>query len=342
MNVQDEHRRRLTVRRQHLCWVFVLLIQLSLVGCGKVKSLLPKKSFHGMVGWKAEEYFDDPQVVALCKAIEANDLKEIERLVQAGANVNAQGKGKMTPLMWAFPDNKLERFELLLKHGADPNVITEDDFDTRGTIMKGTSVTHQAASTWHPGFFEAVFAHRGDPNLEQQTEVLGRGDCALHLVIKSPVGNKIARVRKLLDLGASINHVGFAGSTPVACAVSWKQYDIAMMLLSEFKADFKIYPHPNNNQRLIHDMLVRGMNFDKMQAWAPGEKQKHEAVLEWLESHGESVEKAREDIARWRSWKTHNGEFQRNLAAEVAERKAREAAEKQQPIAGDSDNGDGQ
>ncbi len=67
MNVQDEHRHRLAVRRQHLCWVFVLLIQLSLVGCGKVKSLLPKKSFHGMVGWKAEEYFDDPQVVCVSR-----------------------------------------------------------------------------------------------------------------------------------------------------------------------------------------------------------------------------------------------------------------------------------
>jgi len=310
-----------------------------LLGCGKANSLLPKKSFHAQAGWKAEEYFDDPKVVALCKAIEADDLKEMERLIQAGANVNAQGKGKMTPLMWAFPGNKLERFTLLLKHGANPNVITADDFGTRGTIMKGTSVTHQAASTWHPGFFEAVFARGGDPNLEQQTQVLGRGDCGLHLVIKSPVGNKVEKSRTLLDLGADINHIGFAEYTPAECAVAWRQYDAALMLL-EAGADYKAYNHPNSNRRLVHSVLNRAVNLDETQTWGPGERQKHEAVLAWLDAHGESVERAQEDVARWRSWKRYNGEYQRNMAAEVAERKAREAAEKQQPA--DDKDGDGE
>ncbi len=316
--------------------LFAILLSL---GCGKVKTLLPQKSFHDRVGWKAEDYFDDPQVVSLCKAIEANDLKEMERLIEAGANVNAQGKGKMTPLMWAFPGNKLERFELLLQHGADPNVITEDDFGTRDSIMAGTAVTHHAAMTWHPGFFEAVFTHGGDPNLEQQTEVLGRRDCPLHLVIESPVSDKREKIRKLLDLGANINHIGFGEKTPVAAAVAWRQYEIALMLL-ESGADYKIFAHPNNNQRLVHDLLVSGMNRDETQSWAPGEKQQHNAVLKWLEAHGEDVEKAGEDIARWRSWSTINGEFQRNLAAEVAERKARETAEKQQPAAGENANGE--
>jgi hypothetical protein len=49
-------------------------------------------------------------VIALCKATEANDIAEIDRLVAAGADVNAQGEGNMTPLLWAYPDNKLERF----------------------------------------------------------------------------------------------------------------------------------------------------------------------------------------------------------------------------------------
>ena len=318
--------------------VLVLFLQVLVCGCGKVGSVLTKRSFHNQAGWKAEEYFDDPQVVALCKAIEANDLKEMKRLIQAGADINAQGKGKMTPLLWAFPDNKLARFKLLLEHGADPNVITEDDFGTRGVIMKGTSVTHLACRTWLPGFFEAVFAHGGDPNLAQQTKVLGRGDCPLHLVIISPVRDKRKKVQKLLDLGADINHVSFAGATPAISASRSREYDILLMLLNA-GADYTIYPFPNNNDRLVHGVLVSGMNLDKTGAWAPGEKQKHEAVLDWLQAHGESVEKAREDIARWCSWKTYNGEFQRKTAAEVAERKAREAAKKQQPP--DDEHGDG-
>jgi ankyrin repeat protein len=57
----------------------------------------------------------------LCKAIEENDVGEIDRLVAAGADVNAKGKENMTPLLWAFPDDKPERFKKLLELGADPN-----------------------------------------------------------------------------------------------------------------------------------------------------------------------------------------------------------------------------
>ena len=73
-------------------------------GCG-VLDLLPSRTIHQRCGWKAEDYFTDRKVIALCRAIEANDLAEMERVVKAGADVNAQGKDKMTPLLWAFPDN---------------------------------------------------------------------------------------------------------------------------------------------------------------------------------------------------------------------------------------------
>jgi hypothetical protein len=99
-------------------------IVLLLAGCSGSSQLKGK--------WKADDYFTDPQVIALCHAIEANDLDEIDRLVAAGANVNALGKGNMTPLLCAFPDNKLARFRRLLEHGANPNVVVESDFGTIG------------------------------------------------------------------------------------------------------------------------------------------------------------------------------------------------------------------
>lgn len=71
---------------------------LAAMGCG-VSNWLPVKATHERFGWKAEDYITDPQVVSLCHAIEAKDLAEMERLVKAGADVNAQGKGKMTPPM---------------------------------------------------------------------------------------------------------------------------------------------------------------------------------------------------------------------------------------------------
>jgi hypothetical protein len=34
--------------------------------------------------------------------------------------VNAKGKGNMTPLLWAYFDDRPQRLLLLLEHGADP------------------------------------------------------------------------------------------------------------------------------------------------------------------------------------------------------------------------------
>src|SRR5262249_43090774 len=152
----------------------------------------------------AEEYFDDPQVIALCHAIEANDLAEIDRLIAAGANVNAKGKGNMTPLLWAFPDDKMDRFKRLLEHGANPNVVTESDFNTHGGLSSGDSVTHMACRTEFAGYFEAVFAHGGDPNLDK------RGDTPLFSVINGVRADKKTMVQSLITKGADLNHMSGA------------------------------------------------------------------------------------------------------------------------------------
>ena len=99
--------------------------------------------------WKADDYFDDPKVIALCKAIDARDLKEIDRLVAEGADINTKGKGNMTPLLWAFSEDNQAVFKRLLEYGADPNVKVTSDFDTKG-IHPGDSVLCYAAEIIYP------------------------------------------------------------------------------------------------------------------------------------------------------------------------------------------------
>ncbi|REK19453.1 MAG: hypothetical protein DWQ37_01255 [Planctomycetota bacterium] len=52
--------------RVHLA---VLVACLSL-GCQDVKRALPGATWHERVGWKAEDYFGDPAVIELCRAID--------------------------------------------------------------------------------------------------------------------------------------------------------------------------------------------------------------------------------------------------------------------------------
>lgn len=295
-----------------------------LVGCGELSKVVGS-TWHQKCGWKAEDYFDDPQVIALCKAIEADDLEEIDRLVAAGADVNAKGEGKMTPLLWSFFDNKLARFKRLLEHGADPNVVIESDFNTRGAVSAGDSVTHMASKTAFPGYFEAVFEHGGDVNL-QLTSRVGLHDTPLFSVIKFGGANKKERIQLLLDKGADINYMNGADATPVMNATSWGgQYGVALALL-EKGADHRIYK-PRSNTRLIHIVLgeVR-----RSKAWTSQQRNDYQRLVKWLEDHGESVVVAQADIDRWASWVGTPAQKAKLRRREVAERKAREKAAQQE------------
>jgi hypothetical protein len=200
--------------------VTLLVVLTTQNGCAEVSGKM-QSSWHQKFNWVAEDYFTDAKVIALCRAIEANDLAEIDRLVAAGADVNAKGKGNMTPLLWAFPDNKLERFTRLLEHGADPNVFVENDFGTRSAILPGESVTHLAAATSFPGYFEVVFAHGRDANLPKNTSTLGKVETALFCVVKSNAPNKMEKVKLLVAKHANLDHRDASGMTPTMTAVGW-------------------------------------------------------------------------------------------------------------------------
>ncbi|TWU43878.1 hypothetical protein Q31b_14100 [Novipirellula aureliae] len=78
--------------------------------------------WHAAAELDAQEFFDDPLVVRLCRAIEADDIAAMTKAIDDGANINALGKYGVTPLFWSLPDNRLNRFELLILHGADPTI----------------------------------------------------------------------------------------------------------------------------------------------------------------------------------------------------------------------------
>jgi ankyrin repeat protein len=277
----------------------------------------PKRNvpWHQKVHWKAEDFFDDPQVVALCKAIENNDLKEMKRLIDAGANVNAKGKGNMTPLLWAFFDDKPARLLLLLEHGADPNVIFTSNFGVKLDIYAGTSVTHMASGTRFDKYFDYVFDHGGDPNLVSNTP-LGTKYTPIFEVLSGAASDKKRKVGRLIELGADLNHVTGSERTPAETAVIYGHFDIALQLLKS-GADYRIY-QPNSNRQLVHTVLSKE---DRIEKLSPQQRSDYKELLRWLEDHGVSLEDARADLKRWTAPMTPD-EYADMMAREVAARKA--------------------
>jgi ankyrin repeat protein len=286
-------------------------------GCGPLS--LNESTWHRRLKWRAEDYFSDPKVIDLCRAIEVNDLPKMDRLIAAGANVNEQGKGNMTPLLWAFPDNKLERFKRLLDHGADPNVIFQSDFGTAGQISPGESITHLACDTNFPGYFEAVFDHGGNPNLVS-TAALKPDDTPLFTVIKGSSSDKPEKIQLLVAKGADLNHMNGTWATPTIQAVSWGgQYDIALLLLKK-GADFRKC-EPETTFRLVHVVLREQR---RKLSWTGEQAHDYQQLVSWLEDHGETLEEARADEARWAKWPI--ADFKANMKAEAESRKLKQGA----------------
>ncbi|EMI46089.1 ankyrin repeat domain-containing protein, partial [Rhodopirellula sp. SWK7] len=209
---------------------FSLLLSL-ITGCMEDLTTLKipgvERTFHEAVGWKAEDFFNDSAVVELCNAIEANDIATMKRLIAEGVDVNAIGEGGVTPLLWAFVDNQPERFQLLLKHGADPNVKLTSDLGHPNAFRAGDTVMHLAARSQFPDHFLQVMKHGGDPT------ILGRhGDTVIHEIIKAGVPNPVPRIEAAVKGGADINAFNRSGYTPIQQSITrFSQLKLAAELM---------------------------------------------------------------------------------------------------------------
>lgn len=294
-----------------------LVVSLSCIGCGT-------ESSHSKAGWKAEEYFDDPKVIALCHAIERDDIDEMQAAVATGADINAIGKHGMTPLMWAFPDHKVKRFEWLLKHGADPNVCLTGDLGIGHEYFgEGGSATFLATGSAWDDYFDAVVKNGGNPNLA----CAGQKYSLLQQALVFGGENRFERVIALCDAGADLNDFGNATISPVMRAVSLGEYLLALELLKR-GARVDAY-HTGGLKQLRHFVVMQ-------ESWlhqrSDAQLQQYSHLVDWMRSHEVDIDGAKRDIARWKAWRAKPLPEQKKLRErEIAERKAREAAEEKRP-----------
>lgn len=206
--------------------------------------IVPALRWHAKVGWNATDFFDDKDVVKLCKAIERNDLEEIRKLIAEGVNLNSLGKGNMTPLLWAYPDRKFERFRLLVEAGADPNVVPVSDFGVGGRDMhavpgvyfgyldirfiKGISINQLVCNARDNRYFFSVMKNGGDPN--QTTAGCKSSPIVLVLEMHRDGPEKL---KTLLENGAKVNP---KGGSPLIEAINRESF-WAVKQLAEAGAD---------------------------------------------------------------------------------------------------------
>lgn len=286
-----------TIRRGTFAnWLVVAFLLLS-TGCENstvMKQIMPSRTFHQKFNLRAEDYFNDPSVLQLCDAIERNDLTRMREIIDAGANVSCVGKGGVTPLFWAFPDNKLERFVLLLEKGAKPNVRLTSNLNLPNVFRAGDTVVHLSARSQFEQHFLEVMKHGGDATLSGRN-----ADGVIHEIIKSNVPNPVPRIRAAINAGADINAYDRAGYTPIHLSViAFSQFDVAERLL-ELGADPTIMVRDDLGD-CVHSLLALKRSVANGSGMlAKQDYSQIDSFLKAVKEHGYDVDEAQADIERW-------------------------------------------
>jgi hypothetical protein len=177
-------------------WVSSVIVSLLFVlgGCNEIP-LVSKPERQNMAGNNPEEFFEEGTYLDLARAIAANDLSGIQKIVSADETIelNTIHKKDMTVLHYAFLHQNVEAMKLLVNNGASPHVEIKDVGSVFGIAVGAkdlkflealleSGVSANSTDRWEmPHFFAAatkdddcetlrVFAkHGADFNIQSST-----------------------------------------------------------------------------------------------------------------------------------------------------------------------------
>lgn len=177
---------------------------------------------------KAITFFWDPEVLALCEAIEKEDLEAIQKLSrEEGVDIDTKGHGGVTPLMWAYHIRKKRSFKHLMVLGANPNArgFSDEESPFLPHIGHGGSVMHAAACDPDEEYLEYALNFWGRADLPLNS-VEDRNFTPLRLAIGSH-----RRINVYLMLKEGVDPSKVKGLEEPAFSNS--SYDVVLMLLKK-------------------------------------------------------------------------------------------------------------
>jgi hypothetical protein len=233
--------------------------------------------------WKAEDWFDDPEVLKLCHAIERQDIETMERLIQSGVDVNVRGKDNIPLLLWAYPAGE-EVLECLLKNESNPNFIIESDYSAISTFALGNTLLYMAVESEIGGdpkfknYVDILLKYGADPDLGSIPPLVAASKSGIH-TFNSFVS--------LVNSGADLNICDKSGNGyPVLSAATPDNFDKLFILL-ESGATYDVTTVPGNT---LQRMLYKRKNKSSI-VLNPDQQRNFDKVIHWLEDRGVSFDK---------------------------------------------------
>lgn len=219
----------------------IILLLVALVAGAAV---LAAVTFNGRDA-AADDTFFDPQTIALANAVKAGDEEEMARLVDAGANPNAQGKDGMTLLQWEILREGFKGIRPLVRLGADPSAIG----------MGGDTAMHLAARYRSNLYLKELVALGGDVNAVD-------GNMGGTPIYAALMANRQDNVDFLLANGARLDVADRSGDTPLHVAAAINDFDNVMRFLELGADPFATDKSGTTFQRLIFVTEPSRLNFN--------------------------------------------------------------------------------
>lgn len=240
------------------------LMSMLLVSCSSVNASSNSQAGGKLLAYMdIEEVFEEPNALALAKSASKGSVKEIEKLIAKGVDVNTRGKINGTPLFFALQSK--QGFSALIKHGADPNIL----FDDGGTVL------HWAAQMKDCDFLDIAIQGGGNPDLKAGYAKASPIFKTINMDIESGIPNCF---KVLIKNGCDINFTDSYGISVILTAASFARYDMVLELL---KAGAN-YNKKDNYGNDIFKIIKKHEHSFKKGSKSEIYKQK---VLDWLKDN---------------------------------------------------------
>ena len=185
------------------------------------------------------DLFEEGGTRQLCRAIQEKDIVEAKRLIASGVDVNTAGAAGVTPLIWAYGQENLDAFKILLENEADPNVrltnsVRYNDPPVGGLFVKDDPLIYYASSQrFTIEYLKLMLKHGADPDLLSARHM----PPIVSAIFYPWTPDKLERVKMIAAAGADLDLVYKSYSnTALAVAIQDDRFDIALLLL-ELGAD---------------------------------------------------------------------------------------------------------